>query len=145
MACKMLILVVLLVGLGGEAQAKVLCQDKTTKALFVRTKCKVSERQVDPVRLGLQGPVAKDANGKTIGVVDGPSVLRSIDGVVVAFRVEAAGFNQDLSLAYQSSDCSGSSFIGVVLSASQTPLAYPGQVLGSTLYYPTILAPSACS
>jgi hypothetical protein len=133
------LLAVLLLGLGVEAQAKVLCQDKTTKALFVRTKCKVSERQVNPVTLGLQGPpgpaaVVKDTNGEIVGVaIDKNTVLRSVENTLLAITIDyfSGDFSRGVGFYYESTDCSGTA----LLPATPTQLFAVGQVRGTTLYY----------
>ena len=111
---RKVLLAVLLVAVGVEAQAAVLCKDKTTKALFVRAKCKASEKQVNPVALGLQtGLVLYDANDKKVGaVVD----VAGLTIPVVIFRANEHVFALEAirnrllgrqGLLFSSTDCSG--------------------------------------
>src|SRR5262245_14756314 len=100
---RLVVLTVLLVGVCLRADAAVLCIPKSgVGKLAIRTQsCKKNEQQLDPAVLGLQGPpgaVAKDANGNTLGLVNGPSVLRAIGDAVVAFHVSTIGFEQELTL-----------------------------------------------
>jgi collagen triple helix repeat protein len=52
---RRIVLVVVLVGIWGRAEAAVLCQ-KNSGVLAVREECKNKETQVDPAAVGLQGP-----------------------------------------------------------------------------------------
>ena len=152
---RKVVLAVLLVGIGigVEAQAAVLCKDKTTKALFVRAQCKPNEKQLDPVALGLKGPsgtglVLYDANDKKVGdVVDlsslvYPVVIFRVDEHVFALRVTRSRFIGESPLWFASTDCSGPPLLEVNEEES-FDLLLSNPVIGSpghTVYVPDLNA-----
>src|SRR5438552_4117827 len=84
------------------SDAGVLCASHSgSGTVRVRTACRTTEVQLDPVALGLQGPpgpqgpglVVKDANGSLVGVVlDGDWVVRQLGGSWRRFMANEDGF-----------------------------------------------------
>jgi len=78
--------------------------------------------------------VIKDANGVFVGVLSGEVALRKVGDTVVEILATPQGFPQGLLLYHESADCSGP---GVMVAGGRTSFSVPGQILGTTLYYPS--------
>lgn len=153
MARKVLVLAALLLGLGVEAHAAVLCKSKTTKAVFVRAKCKASEKQVQPAALGLPGPglAVYDANGKKVGDVEDlggsnvPLVIFHMNDHVFTLRAIRPFLAGTRGLLFKSGDCSGVAFFEFESYPGSQTQAFEVSLLpvtavgppGSTVYIPT--------
>lgn len=159
---------VLLFGIDSQAQALILCAAKDKGgnpkgSVQIRETCKRNEVQLDPVTLGLQGPIGlqgpkgdkgdvgpagqpgggilvKDANGAVFGTIDSGLVFHRVGSVIVIVDLDADGNFADLPLrlSYETPDCSG-------LGQLEADVRYGnilasvlrlGRVVGTTLYYP---------
>src|SRR5262249_52493165 len=60
--------------------------------------------------------------------------LRNVGDTVVEIFATPHGFPQGLSFYHESADCSGP---GLVIPDGRTSFSVPGQILGTTVYYPS--------
>lgn len=128
----------------GHGFAAMLCKNRKG-GVALRETCKRKETQIDLVQLGGvcpkgdpgprgSGSRVVDANGQSVGpLISGANVLMVAGGHAVIVQVDTSGFPNDGSLAYATSDCSGTAYVSV-----NEPLAPRAVTAGPTLYYPVL-------
>lgn len=146
--------VALMLGVAPSVQAGVLCR-LASGTIAARAECLPSETQVDPAALGLQGLpgpslVVRDVNGTDVGLVVHPAqpfdrrtvVARRVGTVLVLLDLRGNGFlpslNQasgDITLYFESVDCTGQALLDDYEIFIANPLAVQARVVGGTAYF----------